>query len=249
MKIEAVIVCKDYSDLLEETLPLNMQHLDRIVVVTHPGDWETRKLCQKYGVDCVITEAMHEDGDKFNKGRCINLGLGHLRGLDWILHLDADVVLPHGFRNLLYRAKLRQDNIYGCDRLNVYGIEHWDKHKHKCVPHYESGYFVEPVREFPMGARIIHHEHGYCPIGFFQLWHSSMQRKYPINQGNAEHTDVLFACQWPRHQRVLLPEVICYHLESGLGPIPMGTNWGGRKTPPWKRHHHCHHKPPYCPKS
>ncbi len=234
MKIEAVIVCHNYSDFLEYTLPENIQHFDRTVVVTHPEDKATIALCRKYGVDCVQTQTMHEDGDAWNKGRCINLGLGHLRGLDWILHIDADIVLPHNFRNLLFRAKLRPENLYGADRLNVYGCEHWEAHRHKTIPHYSHGYFVEPPKEFPMGARIIHHEHGYTPIGFFQLWHKSQMKKYPINQGNAEHTDVLFACQWPRHQRVLLPEVICYHLESTDGPAPMGANWGGRKTPPFR---------------
>lgn len=250
MKIEAVIVCKDYSDFLEHTLPENMQHLDRVVIVTHPNDQATRALCSKYGVDCVTTECMHEDGDAFNKGRAINLGLGHLRGTDWILQMDADIVLPHGFRNLLHRAKLRPENLYGSDRVNVYGFEHWQEHKHKRVPHYSHRYFVEPIKEFPIGARIIHSEHGYCPIGFFQLWHRSQGKKYPINQGNAEHTDVLFACLWPRHQRVLLPELICYHLESSTGPQPMGANWNGRKTKlfaPAKHGHHPSH-PGHKPK-
>lgn len=257
MKIEAVIVCKDYADFLEHTLPENMQHLDRCVVVTHPGDKATIDLCRKFGVECVKTECMHEDGDAFNKGRAINLGLGHFRGHEWFLHLDADIRLPHNFRNLLHRAKLRKENVYGADRLNVYGFDHWIAHKEKTVPAFSGRYFVEAVREFPLGARIIHDEHGYCPIGYFQLWHQSQGKKYPINQGNAEHTDLLFACQWPRHQRVLLPEVLVYHLESGDGPIAMGVNWNGRKTPPFKsshhhhrRRHHCHcHPQPYCPKA
>jgi hypothetical protein len=245
MKLEAVIVCKDYSDFLEHTLPENIQHLDRVVVVTHPDDKATRALCQKYGVDCVPTTCMHEDGDKFNKGRAINLGLGHFRGLDWFLHLDADIVLPHNFRNLLQRAKLREENLYGCDRMNVYGYEHWMKHRDHKAPSYSHGYFVEPHKAFPVGARIVHHEHGYTPIGYFQLWHKSQGKKYPIHQGNAEHTDVLFACQWARQHRVLLPEVLVYHLDSCDGPTPMGANWNGRKTPIFgpKKHHHEPPKP------
>lgn len=246
MKIEAVIVCKDYSDFLAHTLPSNIEYLDRLVVVTHPNDKATINLCSKYSIDCVQTTDMHSDGDKFNKGRCVNIGLGHLRGMDWILHLDADVVLPHRFRDMLHRAKLKSDCIYGADRVNVYGYDHWVEHKHKLVPHYSSGYFVEPPKEFPLGARIIHHELGYTPIGFFQLWHKTAGKRYPVNQGNAEHTDVLFACQWPRENRVLLPEVYVCHLESVSGPAPMGANWSGRTTPTFgptehKHHHHHHH--------
>lgn len=252
MKIEAVIVCKDYADFLEETLPENLPHLDRLVIVTHPNDHRTRALCAKFTVDCVLTEVFHEDGDVFNKGRAINVGLGHLRGLEWFLHLDADIVLPHNFRGLLQRARLEKTFLYGCDRQNVYGADHWDEHKAKRVPYYAHRYFVEPIKEFPIGARIIHEEHGYTPIGYFQLWHKSKGVKYPIAQGNAEHTDVLFACNWTRAQRVLLPEVFVYHLESGGGPVEMGANWNGRKTPEFKRrrpHPHPHPCPPrpYCP--
>lgn len=248
MKLEAVTVCHNYGDFLAETLPYNIQHFDHYTVVTHPDDKETIAVCNKFGVECVKTETMHTDNDAFNKGRAINLGLGHLRGLDWFLHLDADIVLPHNFRNLLHRSKLRHENIYGCDRLNVYGYEHWDRHKHKMVPHYEGRYFVEALKEFPLGARIIHDQEGYTPIGYFQLWSASQHKRYPMQQGLAEHSDVLFAAQWPRHQRVLLPEVLVYHLESNDGPIAMGANWKGRKTPRWgccKRKHPA--KPGYCP--
>lgn len=247
MQIEGVIVCKDYSDFLEHTLPENMEHFDRLVVVTSHEDHKTKAICDKYSIECVRTSCMTEDGDNFNKGRAINLGLGHLRGLDWILHLDADIVLPHGFKQMLARAKLQKENLYGADRVNVYGYEHWMNHKHKRIPHYSSGYFVQPIKEFPVGARIIHFEHGYTPIGYFQLWHKNQGKRYPINQGNAEHTDVLFAAQWARQHRVLLPEIIVYHLESELGPVEMGKNWNGRKTKPFgpchKHHHHRHYKP------
>ena len=260
MRIEAVICCHNYSDFLAHTLPDNIQHLDRCVVVTHPDDKKTIGLCNKFGVDCVETTVMHDDGDKWNKGRCINLGLGHFRGLDWMLHLDADILLPHRFRDLLHRAKLDPKNIYGADRMNVYGYEHFLAHKHKLIPHYSDRYFVQPPKEFPIGARIIHYEHGYTPIGYFQLWHKSAGRKYPIHQGNAEHTDLLFAVQWPRSNRILLPEVLVAHLDSLPGPAPMGANWNGRTTPIFgpegckdhrghnrHHHHHHHHHKPYKP--
>ncbi len=236
MIIECVIVCQNYSDFLENTLPSNLTQLDRIVVVTHPDDKDTQNLCSRFSVNWVATTAMNMDGDAFNKGRCINIGLGHLKGSDWILHLDADILLPHNFRNMLNMSTLEKHNLYGCDRVNVRGYEHWCAHKDKIIPHYASNYFIEPPAEFPFGARIVHKEHGFVPIGFFQLFHSTMGRRYPINQGNAEHTDVLFAALWPREHRVLLPEVIVYHLESEHSH--MGKNWNGRKTKPFR---------PYCP--
>lgn len=250
MRIEAVIVCKDYSDFLEHSLKENIQHLDRIVVVTHPNDKATQLLCTKFGVDFVDTEVMHHNGDKFNKGRAINLGLSHLRHDDWLLHLDADIVLPHGFRKTLQLAHLEKEKVYGCDRLNTKSFEHWMAHKDKGVPQHQWRYMVTPQAEFPLGSRLLHQEYGYCPIGFFQLWHSSAGRKYPIVSGSAEHSDVLFAVQWARKHRILLPEIFVYHLESEQGP--MGQNWEGRRSKHFgpKHHHHAPHcknpDKPYC---
>jgi hypothetical protein len=238
MKIEAVVTCVNYSDFLSHALPENLQHLDRMVVVTHPDDKQTQSLCTKYGVDCIETEVMHDDGDKFNKGRAINLGLSHLRHEDWIIHMDADVLLPHRFRSMLQHAKLNQKNIYGADRLNCISYDHWMSHKHKTIPQHQWRCLVTPPLEFPIGSRLLHQEYGYCPIGYFQLWHSSTKRKYPIISGSAEHSDVLFSVQWSRQNRVLLPEFFVYHLESDKA-APMGANWAGRTTKPFGKQTDC----------
>lgn len=87
---------------------------------------------------------------------------------------------------------------------------------------------------FPLGSRLVLREQGgYVPIGFFQLWHGvgGGGHRYPLRQGNAEHTDVLHALQWPRDKRRLLEEVVAVHLESE--PSKMGANWAGRKTAPF----------------
>ena len=229
MLLECVVVCENYGDFLATTLPINMQYFDRIVVVTHPDDKRTQEVCSLLSVDCVTTTCGHEDGDLFNKGRMINVGLGHLRGSGWILHLDADVVLPHNFRDLLNRAKLDKNKIYGADRVRVIGAETWNGVK---VPAYSSRYFVAADKSHPGCSRIIHSDHGYVPIGYFQLWSASLGKRYPIHQGSAEHTDLLFGIQWSRQDRSLLPEVIVYHLESEESK--MGANWNGRKTKEWK---------------
>lgn len=257
LKIEGVLVCRGYSDFLEHTLPENLQHLDRLVVVTDHEDDATKRLCNKYGVDFLETDVFYDRGDSLNKGRAISLGISHLRHEDWLLHLDADIVLPHRFRSMVEQAKLDPKNIYGADRLNVFGCDHWLANKHRLVPQYQYRYMVSPHAEFELGSRLIHAEYGYCPIGYFQLWHTSTGRhKYPVHQGSAEHTDVLFAVQWPRPNRVLLPEFFVFHLESEKAA--MGTNWSGRKTKPFIPSHGqvcprcrchkccCHPPKPYC---
>lgn len=232
MRLEAVIVCKDYSDFLEETLPRNLQHLDHVVVVTHPDDKRTISLCKKHGIGLVKTEVMHHGGAPFNKGRAIRLGMSHLCHDGWLIHMDADTLLPDRFRNALQQSHLQKDCIYGADRLNVKNYESWKEHKNKRRPQWQHGCLLMPTEQFPLGVRLVHGIYGYCPIGYFQMWHASNQMQYPINQGSAEHTDVLFAVQWPREKRVLLPEVFVYHLESEQSQ--MGANWKGRKTKPFK---------------
>lgn len=247
MKIEAVVVCKDYSDFLEHTLPENIEQLDRMVVVTHPSDSKTQALCHKYGVDCYPTEEMHRDGDPFNKGRAINLGLSHLRHSDWLLHIDADILLPHRFKQMLEHSQLNRNYLYGCDRLNTLSYQNWVNHRGKTIPQHQWRYLVTPNREFPLGSRLLHQEYGWVPIGYFQLWHSSLRRQYPIVAGSAEHSDVLFAVQWARSNRILLPEIFVYHLESE--DAALGANWAGRKTKPFGCCSSHPHKPPgYCKK-
>jgi hypothetical protein len=231
MIIEAVVVCVNYSDFLAYTLPKNIELVDRLVVVSHPEDKATKRLCDRYSVDCIQTEVFFDDGDKFNKGRGINLGLSNLRHDDWLLHLDADILLPHRFRHALKMAKLDRSCLYGCDRLNSISYDNWARHAARTTPQHQWRFMVTPQAEFPIGSRLLHLEYGYCPIGYFQLWHSSTRKSYPIVCGSAEHSDVLFAVQWPREKRILLPEFFVYHLESE--PAKMGTNWDGRQTIPF----------------
>jgi hypothetical protein len=55
-----------------------------------------------------------------------------------------------------------------------------------------------------------------------------LELRYPDTEGNAENVDVQWALRWPRRQRLLLPTVRVFHLESE-GAL-MGANWSGRTT-------------------
>lgn len=226
-RLEAVITCVDYGDFLKYTLPKNMVHFDRIVVVTSPEDNETKGICRKLGISCTETTVHRENGHLFNKGRLINLGLAHLEQKDWIVHMDADILVPDRLKFMLNKAPLDKKCIYGLDRVNCVGKNMFDKIEHLQWQHH---FLLNPPEGLTGGSRLIHWDHGYCPIGYFQLFHSSTNHIYPTNDGTAEHTDVLFAVQWERKNRHLLPEGYCIHLESMPGQS-MGVNWKGRKTP------------------
>jgi hypothetical protein len=235
-RLECVTVCVNYSDFLRETLPYNQRHFDRVVVVTTEQDRSTRDLCEHLGVECLVTDLMTK-GNEFAKARGIDYGLANLRGDGWVVHLDADIWLPPQTRHLLSHTELDERCIYGIDRTNCVGYESWrkfiDSEPHSSAHHQHIRDCLIIPPPFPMGARIsIRHYGGFVPIGFFQMWHQGQTRKrYPIDHGGAERTDVLHSLQWPASRRKLLPELIAVHLESESSP--MGVNWKGRASKPF----------------
>lgn len=238
MRIEAVCVSVGYADFLAQTLPLNLHLFDHFVVVTTPRDHETREICRRYGVNCLLTDEFYRNGDKFNKARGINKGLDQLSHRDWIVHLDADIVLPQGFQKAVQEADPDPQVLYGVDRAMVRSWWDWQKLK-------ASGYLAHGQHDFhcrvnfpkgyEVGPRWANSEYGYCPIGFFQMWNSKSDiykgihlKHYPTTSNDAARGDVQFAIRWDRRNRQLLPEVIAVHLESE--PAPLGANWAGRTT-------------------
>ena len=94
MRIEAVAICVDYADYLEETLPSLLPHVDDLVIVTTPEDSRTRRVCARHSVRCLPTRCFYRDGEAFNKARGINYGLANLKLDDWVLHITlADKIL------------------------------------------------------------------------------------------------------------------------------------------------------------
>jgi hypothetical protein len=253
LTIEAVTVCVNYGDILEQMAPHNRPLLDRWVVVTSPEDKKTRAVCRAFSIECQLTQDF-DRGGAFPKARGINRGLDMLTGDDsWLLHLDADIALPFDFRLCLDSAHLHPDCLYGCDRINVTGEEAWAAVLEKGLYSREQGWLAEKNRpQTWVGGVPAGPETGYVPIGFFQLWHSSKtltwefpRRRYPEQHGNAARTDVQFGLQWDRRHRIHLPELLVFHLESE--PARMGANWNGRKTRPFDMAAYRRRKCPPCP--
>lgn len=236
MRLEAVTICVDYSDFLAHAMPLNRPLFDDWVIVTAPHDRATQRLCEHYHVRCLVTEAFYSGGDKFNKGRGINAGLESLRGKDFLLHLDADIVLPPRTRDFLERAMLDPECLYGIDRLMCPDRQEWIKYLQSPTPRFSDEIFIA-MGPWPVGERIAKRDAGgYLPIGFFQLWHAAAgdayggPRRYPEHHSTAARSDMLFSLEWARQRRALLPEIVAIHLGTGPNEA-MGANWNGRTTP------------------
>ena len=234
--VEAVIVCHDYWDFLTETLPHNLAVLDNVVVVTSPRDEKTRQLCREWSVDCFVTDAVADDGAAFNKSAAINIGFARLKHGGFILQLDADIVLPPQFRQILHVFKPSESCIYGAQRYRVIGYNNWLAFEQDLLnnPIWQLKCLSVPPDRLSPGATLLHAERGYVPIGYFQLFHSKYLYSpynfgYPEARGTAEQEDVLFALQWPRDQRREIPGLAVFHLESS--EAKMGANWNGRTTP------------------
>src|ERR1044072_1156447 len=117
MKLEAVCVCVNFSDVLAFSLPLNKHHFDRMIVVSDHVDEETKNLCSHHHVELVATDDFYHSDAAFNKARGINRGLQRLAPTDWVLHMDSDIILPARTRELLEKIDLDPAAIYGCDRM------------------------------------------------------------------------------------------------------------------------------------
>lgn len=246
MDIEALTVCVGYSDFLSVTIPYNTQHFKRWLIVTTEEDEATREICRRHGLETLLTS---EGGEQFNKGRLVERGLQQLSHGTWHLHIDADIVLPNCFSKMLEAARIDtpgeagrwgRRKIYGCDRIMIRSWESWQnflKTNYLQTQHDFHCRLSLPEGQ-TLGSRWVHWNTGYCPIGFFQLWHQSMeewkgarQRPYPARHGDACRSDVQHSLQWDRKDREHLPEIIVVHLESE--PAALGANWKGRTTRPF----------------
>jgi hypothetical protein len=231
-EIEMVVTCVDHADILAHTLPLNVVHFNRIVVVTAPEDKATQRIARYWGVACVLTDVFRTRWGEFCKGAAINVGLAACKRSAWLVHQDADIVLPPVFRSYVENAKLDPSMIYGCDRAEFKSYGDWQRFIGNPELHTAGqNCFVDLHHHNKrLGTRLhFGHAGGYVPLGFFQMWHvASGVTQYQEGHTDAAREDNEFSLRWPRAKRGFLPEIIAYHLESENSP--MGVNWKGRKS-------------------
>lgn len=246
--IHAVIVCAraldrdgkpktGMDDYLELTLTQNRSMLDHVVVVTTQDDDATRRIASAHGCDVLLTEEGREPG-RFKKGVMVERGLQQLPGDGYHVQMDCDILLPGNFRHALSHARMKAGPIYGCDRFDVVGPDGLESLRR--TGWLDRGWqWQQYLRGVPNGfrpsSRLIHHEQGWVPIGFFQAAAASTMiggatryRSYPLHSSDAGHDDLQFALRWDRAERVFLPELLLGHLTTSDSKF--GSNWNGRTT-------------------
>lgn len=221
MKIEAVLVCVNYGDVLQHTLPINVNYFDAISVVTHPDDTETISICERFdNVRCVQTTRMHENNkDRFNKGKALNEGIKALSKTDWLVITDADMVFPKQTREVLEKRLTDVEGVYGTTRYMCHTYDSWLKYQKS------SG---DPLVEWPHQCRRIN-----IGVGFFQAANFNgkiMQDKcgewYSEGWGHCGRSDRIFWRSWPDDQRHKIKDTFGIH----LGDDSFQANWYGRTT-------------------
>jgi len=202
-KIDVIITSVNYNDFLILSLENNTKYFENITVVTSNDDKICQNICKSYGVKCITTDVFYEDGFKFNKGKAINVGIESLTNPEFILILDADIIVT----NKIELTNLESDTLYTSDRwicYNHFQYEKWKKGE-------------TPVNNLPKYER----DNGY---GFFQLFNfnNTMESKwYPSELENSSHPDLKFSSYFPKKQTI---SVDIIH----LGDVK--KNWNGRTS-------------------
>lgn len=210
--VEALVVSVDYNDYLKHTLPMLVRHVDEVVVVTTPEDRQTADVVRQTSfARLATTDRFNRDGECFNKGAAINVGLEQLSRSSWILLADADIVV-----NQSIPLPRRRDVICGAIRRRVTGR---DQFKSTLANGIDQLPAIKPVRL----------RDGYVPSGYFQLWHwPTCPQWMPESSDDASRSDIDLARRWNPQDRILLPEFEVLHLETA--DVRRSANWRGRIT-------------------
>lgn len=202
VSLAAVLVCVDYSDFLELTLPENKDQFDNIVVVTSPQDKNTQRVAAQNNVTCLITDIFYEKGAVFNKGGGLNLGIKHIiHGCDFLTILDADTIVPKNFRQNSPWEFMHKNILYGGSRRFIWTYKEYQE--------YKLGYLKEESFELVRGEGC-----GFCVITSSKSDVYLKYSNYYPNSRTAEQVDIDFLKRF--HPEVkgigFLPELNCIHL-------------------------------------
>lgn len=129
-KIKTIICSINYCDLLKETLSQNIKELSDIAIITDLKDQKTKDLCEQFNVKCYETDIFYINNSKFNRGMALNAFFNNYKNeLDWVLLLDADIVVPQNFEKLFFDLNPDPNVMYGCRRYDVQEYSEWEKIK------------------------------------------------------------------------------------------------------------------------
>jgi glycosyltransferase involved in cell wall biosynthesis len=177
--VSGLVVCVDYGDYLEQTLPAWAADLDRLVVVTAAGDRATLAACARFGVRAHVTDAFYRFGAAFNKGGALDEGLAALDAPEWVLLFDADIAAPEGWRAKLDLAALSPGHLYTATRQDAHGEIVNDPQRFELPGYFLLFHARDPVAQDRPLFGDWHNASGYDTV-FSRRWRQEMWRRLPF---------------------------------------------------------------------
>jgi hypothetical protein len=229
LEADALTVCMGYADIFALTIEYNRPRFRRWMVVTGEEDDDVKRLCEKHGVEWCVSERVntpglvplqHYTGGTWNKGCAVNDGMQALNPHEWVVILDADVLVPPQFNRTPMHVPMHRNRLYGCHRVDLHHMGE-----------------VEAYKADPLAAGgMFNHVKSLPGIGYFQLFHAraailqAREWTYTEKYGYAGSSDSEFRRDFGPVKRLRFTVGHLYHGEHK-------ANWFGRTGagPQWSR--------------
>jgi len=217
MKIKTFLTSVGYDDYLHYTLPWNKGKCGDMTVISSASDRATQDVCARHGVRCFLAPRM-PDGWK-GWSIAYNDCLRAEEDLEWVLIMDADILLPADFASMVEQATLDPAALHYTSRVYLpMDYPRIDEHIAAACdgkPFLGRGWTHLPAQTW----------------GYFMLFNwqkANLADKFFGENLNGQGHDIEYAGRFTR--TLPLP------MDFAVAHIPHGTwddwskNWSGRKT-------------------
>jgi len=174
-----ITVCVNYWDFLRQTLPYTLRHAKHVYVVTTPDfEYGDATIHPDDDVTVLMTPVFY-DNAAFNKAgavRSVQTMVHKQYPDDWILLLDADIVIPD---ECVIPSSLDRQTMYGAERVDFSTPE-------------------EYAANTPSATYSVMY------AGYFQLYFDK-SKLYGMHSNDASGCDMDFASSFPARKMLRLP--------------------------------------------
>lgn len=206
--LRAIIVCVNYWDFLQITLPFNRHHFSEVMIVTDFKDHKTVDIANDN--DCRVhkTDAFYYKGSSFAKWRALEEAFDVYGRYGWLVNMDSDVLWP---------PTLPDDFTLEVGKLYT-PLRHMFKDMNKPIPkdpkEWPQYQIHRNIREWAGYSQIFHADDPHLPTP--PPW-------FDVSWKHAGGADSFFQRMWEPHNKIR-PSWNCLHIG------PDGSNWSGRAS-------------------
>lgn len=178
MKIDGIVCCvgEYYREQLANALPIWLETLDSITVVTKPNDYKFKGS----GLKCITTDVFTKFGAYLNKGAALCYAFAAANPKDWVLHFDADIIPPKNWRYQV-EQRIQPGHLYGVRRYPQRRVPH-DRDQRFCPFGYFQLWDSNDLRTWFWPIYDTWHPHcGSYDADFMDLWPSNRWKELPFS--------------------------------------------------------------------